>query len=64
MQPYFPGFATGLILADANRVRGPMFIAAAEAVASMVTEEDLAVGRVVTHSREMSDLLLGLYWLS
>lgn len=53
----FPGFATGLILADANRVRGPMFIAAAEAVASMVTEEDLAVGAVyprIAHIREVS----------
>ena len=38
--------ATGLLLADANRVRGPMFIAAAEALASMVTEDDLAVGAV------------------
>lgn len=53
----FPGFATGLLLADANRVRAPMFIAAAEAVASMVTEEDLAVGAVyprISQIREVS----------
>lgn len=53
----FPGFAMGLILADADRVRGPMFIAAAEAVASMVSEKDLAVGALyprIANIREVS----------
>lgn len=40
----FPGFAFGLTLAEANRVRGPMFLAAAEAVAGLVTEADLEEG--------------------
>ena len=40
----FPGFAFGLTLAEANRARGPMFLAAAEAVASLVTEADLEEG--------------------
>ena len=52
----FPGFATGLLLADANRVRGPMFIAAAEALASMVTEEDLAVGAVYPRIAEIREV--------
>ena len=42
----FPGFAYGLTLADAHRVRTPMWLEAAEAVASMVTEEDLGKGAV------------------
>ena len=42
----FPGFAFGLTLAEANRVRSPMFLAAAEAVASLVREEDLESGAV------------------
>ena len=42
----FPGFALGLTLAEANRVRSPMFLAAAEAVASLVTDEDLERGAV------------------
>ena len=42
----FPGFALGLTLAEANRVRSPMFLAAAEAVASLVTDEDLEQGAV------------------
>lgn len=42
----FPGFAMGVSLAEANRVRSPMFLAAAEAVASLVTDEDLEQGAV------------------
>jgi malic enzyme len=42
----FPGFALGLTLAEANRVRSPMFLAAAEAVADLVTDEDLERGAV------------------
>ena len=42
----FPGFAYGLTLADVHRVRTPMWLEAAEAVASMVTEDDLGKGAV------------------
>ena len=42
----FPGVGLGLMLADASRVRDPMLVAAAEAVAALVTEEDLAMGAV------------------
>lgn len=40
----FPGMGLGLALAEATRVRSPMFHAAAEAVADLVTEEDLEEG--------------------
>ena len=50
----FPGFAMGVSLAEANRVRSPMFLAAAEAVASLVTDEDLAGGAVYPRT--------GTYW--
>ena len=53
----FPGFAYGLTLADAHRVRTPMWLEAAEAVADSVTEEDLAKGAVyprMSRIREVS----------
>ena len=52
----FPGFAMGLILADASRVRAPLFIAAAEAVAAAVTEEELSQGAVYPRVSRMREV--------
>lgn len=52
----FPGFAMGVSLAEANRVRSPMFLAAAEAVASLVSDEDLAGGAVYPRTARLREV--------
>ena len=42
----FPGIGLGAILAETHEVSASMFLIAAEALASCVTEDDLAVGRI------------------
>lgn len=53
----FPGVGLGLIVSKATRVPDEMFLAAAEALASQVSERDLALGRVypsLTRIRDVS----------
>merc|ERR1712087_309738 len=42
----FPGVALGTITCDLRHIDNDVFLSAAQAVANMVTEEDLAVGRI------------------
>ena len=41
----FPGAALGVICAGVHHIQDDLFLSAAEALAEMVTEKDLAVGR-------------------
>lgn len=53
----FPGIGLGVVASGARHVTDPMFIAAAQVIADMVTEDDLAVGRIfpaLTRIREVS----------
>jgi malate dehydrogenase (oxaloacetate-decarboxylating)(NADP+) len=54
----FPGVGLGILVSGAKRVTDAMFFAAATALASRVTEEDLAVGRIFplqTRMREVAE---------
>jgi malate dehydrogenase (oxaloacetate-decarboxylating)(NADP+) len=53
----FPGVGLGAVAARSNRVTNDMFLAAAETLADMVSDEDLAIGRVyprLSQIREVS----------
>ncbi len=53
----FPGVGLGVIASQSSRVTNEMFFVAAKALTSLVTEEDLAMGRVypdLTRIREVS----------
>jgi malate dehydrogenase (oxaloacetate-decarboxylating)(NADP+) len=53
----FPGVGLGVIVADSSRVTDEMFAAAARTLASTVTEDDLAMGRIypsLSRIREVS----------
>ena len=56
----FPGVGLGVVASRARHVTDRMFSAAARALASLVTEEDLAVGRIypaLTRIREVSAVI-------
>ena len=56
----FPGVGLGTVVSGASRVTDEMFLAAARVLASLVTEEDLAMGRVypsLSRIREVSALI-------
>jgi malate dehydrogenase (oxaloacetate-decarboxylating)(NADP+) len=53
----FPGVGLGIVASEAKIVTDEMFAAAAKALASLVTEEDFAIGRIypsLTRIREVS----------
>ena len=53
----FPGVGLGVIVAESSRVTEEMFAVAAKTLATMVTEEDLAMGRIypsLSRIREVS----------
>jgi len=52
----FPGVGLGLLVSGATRVTDAMFFAAATALAGLVTEEDLQVGRVFPLQTRMRDV--------
>merc|ERR1719273_2467166 len=53
----FPGVALGVIVAGIHHISDAVFLSSAEALANMVTEDDLKVGRMyppLTHLRDCS----------
>jgi malate dehydrogenase (oxaloacetate-decarboxylating)(NADP+) len=56
----FPGVGLGVLVAESSRVTDEMFAAAARTLASMVTEDDLAMGRIypsLSRIREVSRVI-------
>ncbi len=56
----FPGVGLGVIASKASRVTNEMFLVAARSLAGLVTEDDLAIGRVypaLTRIREVSSAI-------
>jgi malate dehydrogenase (oxaloacetate-decarboxylating)(NADP+) len=52
----FPGVGLGVIVADASRVTDEMFAAAARTLANMVSEDDLAMGRIFPSLSRIRDV--------
>lgn len=52
----FPGVGLGVIVSDASRVTDEMFAAAARTLANMVTEDDLAMGRIFPSLSRIRDV--------
>jgi malate dehydrogenase (oxaloacetate-decarboxylating)(NADP+) len=56
----FPGVGLGVVVSESSRVTDEMFSAAARVLASMVEEEDLAIGRIypsLSRIREVSRII-------
>ncbi|MCX6868716.1 MAG: hypothetical protein NTV46_21440 [Verrucomicrobia bacterium] len=54
---YFPGVGLGALVVEATEITERMFLAAARTLADLVTEDDLALGRIypsLTRIREVS----------
>ncbi len=52
----FPGVGLGVVVADASRVTDEMFAAAARTLANMVSEDDLAMGRIFPSLSRIRDV--------
>jgi malate dehydrogenase (oxaloacetate-decarboxylating)(NADP+) len=52
----FPGVGLGVMVSGATRVTDEMFFAAASALASQVTQDDLAAGRIFPHQTRMREV--------
>ena len=52
----FPGVGLGVLVAEAREVSGRMFLAAAECLASLVSDADLAEGRLYPRVRGLRDV--------
>jgi malate dehydrogenase (oxaloacetate-decarboxylating)(NADP+) len=56
----FPGFGLSIIVSESRRVTNEMFLAAAHALASEVTEADLAEGRIIRPSGSIVSLTIAM----
>jgi malate dehydrogenase (oxaloacetate-decarboxylating)(NADP+) len=56
----FPGVGLGLLASGARCVTDAMFVAAADALAAMVTESDLAVGRIFPVQSRMREVAVAV----
>ncbi len=56
----FPGVGLGVVASDATRVTDEMFFIAAQTLAGLVKEEDLAVGRVYPHLNSIREVSLAI----
>ncbi len=54
----FPGIGLGAIVSEAERITEDMFLAAAKAVANLVSEEDLSVGSIYPQIENIRDVSL------
>ncbi|MDR2982526.1 MAG: hypothetical protein LBV12_09810, partial [Puniceicoccales bacterium] len=54
----FPGVGLGVVASDATRVTDEMFFIAARTLASIVSEEDLKLGRVYPHLNNIRSVSL------
>ena len=56
----FPGVGLGILVSGASRVTDAMFLAAAQALADQVTEEDLQVGRIFPPQVRMREVAIAV----
>jgi malate dehydrogenase (oxaloacetate-decarboxylating)(NADP+) len=56
----FPGIGLGVMVSGASRVIDAMFLAAADALAEQVSDEDLAVGRIFPPQTKLRDVAVAV----
>ncbi|HYA59505.1 MAG TPA: NAD-dependent malic enzyme [Burkholderiaceae bacterium] len=56
----FPGVGLGILVSGASRVTDAMFLAAAQALADQVTEEDLQIGRIFPPQVRMREVAIAV----